>query len=142
MSISKKTIAQLESHGVKVVGADFRGGCPKERIEQINFISWVRLHYPSVICFHPVNEGDIPAQKRASLRQEGMLPGASDLIILHKTKSHPFAVIEMKRQDATKSRLSKEQFGFLVDARNQGAFCAVACGFEAAKEAFLSFIND
>lgn len=141
MSISKKAIASLESQGIHVIGADFRGDCPKERIEQVNFISWARHNYPDVICFHPVNEGDVPVQKRAALKQEGLLVGASDLVILHRAKSYPFAVIEMKRQDPTKSKLSDDQVKFLVGARQQGAYCAVAYGFESAKSAFLSFIN-
>lgn len=142
MTISKKKLNLLENGGVRIFDDKYRGDCPKERIEQVNFISWLRFHYPHVIAFHPVNEGDVPVQKRASLKEEGLLPGVSDVIILHKTKKHPYMVLEMKRKDSTKSRISDDQVKFLIGAADQGAFACVACGFECAKDAFLSCINE
>ena len=141
MTISQKKIQQLRENGVRVYDPDCRGDCPFECVEQLNFVSWLRFNYPHIIAFHPVNESDIPDHKRKSLISEGMLPGASDIIILHQTEFNPFCVIEMKRQNIRKSSISQDQINFLVNSASVGGFAAVACGSESAKQAFLDFIS-
>lgn len=135
MRITKKIISDLEQSGVVVAGYDeCNEECPKERIEQINFISWIRYNYPHFICFHPVNESDVPVQKRASLEQEGLLAGVPDIVILNPLDGYHFVVIEMKRKNHRKSEISKHQVSILKKASNAGGLAALAFGCDQGKK--------
>lgn len=117
----------------------FRGNCPSESAEQIAFFSWLRREYPEYgdIATHIRNEGVRKGKQAATHHMEGMVNGASDIIIPCKT---PF-VCEMKRQDHTKSKWQEGQIGYLENSQNKGAFACVALGFTAAKAAFTEYLE-
>jgi len=128
---------------VKVYDSGYRGECDPEEIEQINCVSWFRHHYPQYqyLFFHPVNEGKIPVHYRTKLKKCGMLSGMSDCVLLVRTDLHPYALIELKRLDRTRSRISKDQKLVLNAAAEMGAFAAVACGAEQFKLAVADYLQ-
>lgn len=107
----------------------YRGQCPHESAEQITFFNQLPPHLKK-IATHIRNEGKRTAQQTARHKIEGMNTGASDIII---PCSPPF-VIELKRQDHTKSTISKEQVEYLEECQRQGAFVCVALGWRGAME--------
>ena len=115
----------------------FRGDCPQEGAEQITFFGMLRAEYPDtlgVLALHPKNEEKRQGKQFRQLDRDkamGLSPGASDIII----PGNPAFVCEMKRQDHTKSQWKKGQQEYLWAAKSQGAFTAVALGWEAALRA-------
>lgn len=114
--------------------------CRPEWNEQVDFVSWVREHWPddAAMMFHPVNEGDITPQYRQSLIKAGLLPGVADLVLMRHGWAWTCAFIEMKRC-WWKAKPSPEQRAILSLAAADGKFAAVCNGTEAAKVAFLDY---
>jgi hypothetical protein len=127
----------------KTYDSGYRGACRKEDAEQIDCVAWVRHHYQAMakLLMHPPNESKVPVQYRAQLSKMGILPGASDLILLYPASGHPYALFELKRCDRTKSRLSAAQRGVLDAADAVGAFASVCYGFDQFKLAFIDYIG-
>ncbi len=115
--------------------SSFRGDCPKEDVEQINFYSWLKENYPlyHTLMIHPKSGGKRSgAQINYESRTGGMPTGASDLII----PGNPCFVVELKRRDHKKSNWQPEQQPYLLAAKDAGCFVGLALGFKGAKEAF------
>ena len=112
----------------------YRGDCPKEDIEQINFYSYLKEYHPiyHMLMIHPKSEGKRNGgQVNYESRTGGIPTGASDLII----PGNPCFVVELKRRDHTKSNWQPQQQPYLLAAKEAGCFVGVALGFEGAKEA-------
>ena len=104
-----------------------------EKLEGWDFSAYVNHHMPELMMFHVANEGAFSVQHRSSLSRSGVLPGASDYVILHRTlRGHPFALIELKRSRKRDSSISHEQADFIIHGEAQGGFCCVAYGAKAA----------
>lgn len=119
----------------RIYDSGYRGPCPLEQIEQITMINYVRDYFPNVI--HPRNEGKRSYSKAAREKAEGLTPGASDIIIPARV---PF-VCELKREDRTKSRLTKVQKKYLKICSALGCFACVAYGHHQAIKAFTEWMN-
>lgn len=124
---------------IKIYGdATYRGKCPRESVEQITFISWVRREYPDsygITIFHAKNEGKLVNGQFQALTKDkamGMAIGCADI----HCPGMPSFCMELKRRDHTKCDISDEQVIYLLAAQSLGAFCCVALGHEAAIEAF------
>lgn len=118
--------------------ASYRGECPKESAEQITFINTIRARYPDTwgkIAIHIKNEGKRTAQQIRREKMEGMVTGASDIVI-------GSFWCELKRQDHTKSKISDEQIEFLEAQIELGFFGCIALGWEGAIEAFEAYLNE
>lgn len=133
---------QVEPEGIKVFGDQrFRGKCPPESVEMVTFFGWVRRTYPEThgaLAVHPRNEGQLRGgqfRALARVKAEGMMPGAADVIL----PGSPALVIEMKRQDHTKSTWQPGQVAYLIAAARAGCFVSVALGFEAARQALMTW---
>lgn len=116
----------------------YRGECPKESAEQITFINTIRVRYPDTwgkIATHVRNEGKKTAQQIKREKMEGMVTGASDIVI-------GSFWCELKRQDHTKSKISDEQVEFLETQIELGFFGCIALGWEGALEAFEAYLNE
>ena len=113
---------------------DFRGPCPTETAEALTFFNAIRRTRWGAIAVHIKNEGKRKHSQAAWERAHGMVTGAADIII----PGAPAFVCELKRQDHTKSRISKEQVDYMEVAQAAGAFVCVALGWESAMEA----VND
>lgn len=123
--------------GIKIYGdPDYRDKkCPKEAAEQVTFINQLRLRYPDtygLLVVHVRNEGKKSAAQVAKEKMEGMAVGAPDILIPGGVSF----LCELKRRDRTLSALQEGQLPYLLAAQDQGAFCCIAFGWEAAMEAF------
>lgn len=108
---------------------------PSESKEQVAFVKWFRLQFPSVRIFAIPNGGARDAITGSRLKAEGVEPGVPDLYI---PKWHLW--IEMKR--IKKSSTSEEQKGwaaYLVD--ECGDRHLFAFGAADAIEKIKEFIN-
>ena len=117
----------------------FRGKCATESLEQVTFFARLRREYPNswgAIAFHPRNEGIRSIMKLKIEKAEGMVKGASDIII----PGAPAFVCELKRRDHTKSTWQDGQQEYLYAAQAAGAFVCVALGYKAAEEAFRRYL--
>jgi DNA repair protein RadD len=126
---------------LKIYGkVDFRGNCPSEAVEQVTFFNRIRRKYPDtwgLIAFHPRNEGQRHFRQVSKEKAEGMIKGASDVII----PADPTFVCEIKRRDHTKSKFQDGQEAFLNAAQKAGAFVCIALGADAAEEAFREYLE-
>ena len=115
-----------------------KGDCRLEVSEQIDAMAWLKEFYPEArkVTFHVPNESDSKHQYRASLQQQGVTSGVSDIVTLWGTG----AVFEMKRAIKSKSSVSKEQREFLANAVAQKKFAALCYGASAFKQAWLDYL--
>lgn len=125
-------------HDIPVYGdIKFRGICPVEALEQITFFNKIRREYPNSwgkIATHVRNEGKKSVQQVKREKAEGMVTGASDIIV-------GGFYCELKRQDHTKCKISDDQIEYLTAINNLGYFGCIALGYEAAYKAFQEYIN-
>lgn len=114
----------------------FRGkDCPREAAEQVTFFNQIRKHYPEsfgLIAVHNRNEGLKSVQQVNKEKMEGMASGSPDVVI----PGSPTFLCELKRLDHTICKWQPGQLPYLLAAQEQGAFCCVALGWQAAWEAF------
>lgn len=118
----------------------------KEDSHQVDCVAWLRHHYPHILFWHTVNEGQKTITSALRDEQAGLRKGVSDFIILIGINSrYPFAAIELKRTNKSgkgkASPVSAEQRAFLRDVRQRGGFAAVAYGFEQFKIAIKEMIK-
>ena len=116
-----------------------KGDCRLEVSEQIDAMAWVKEFYPDArkVTFHVPNESDSKPQHRASLQQQGVTPGVSDIITLWGYGG----VFEMKRAIKSNSSVSKEQREFLSLSHQQGKFAALCYGASAFKQAWVDYLD-
>lgn len=123
--------------GIKVYGDKaFRDKkCPKEVMEQVTFFNQLRKNHPDTygaVAVHVRNEGKKTVNQVAKEKAEGMVTGATDVMI----PGSPAFVCELKRRDHTHSTVHQEQIDYMLAAQRLGAFVCIALGWEAAMEAF------
>ena len=133
---------QLKS-GIRVFDSGYRGECPKEETDQIGYGLWMQHRFPDVLWFHVPNEtgtrsGPQFVEKR---RRMGVRSGVSDNVILTHGINHKCALIELKRRDKTKSKVSKSQTDVLEEAIVEGHFGAIAYGLDEIKKATLFYFG-
>jgi hypothetical protein len=117
---------------------EFRGKCPAEALEQVTFFARLRRSFPNsygLLALHPRNEGMRTHLQAAKEKSEGMVTGATDIVI----PARPAFVCELKRRDHTLSKLAQEQLAFLRAAKAAGAYTCIALGVDAAWEAFMDW---
>ena len=129
---------------IKIYGdTTYRGKCPRESVEQITFISWVRRTYPDshgITIFHAKNEGKLVKGQFQAITKDramGMAIGCADI----HNPGNPSLCMELKRKDHTQSTISDDQVKYLLAAQSLGAFCVIALGHEAAIEAFKDWLK-
>jgi hypothetical protein len=117
----------------------YRGKCPAEDIEQINWVSWLRFNHPQIALtlIHVKGEGKRTPQQIAKEKKMGFQRGPSDLILT----GSPSFICELKRADHTKSKWQDGQQEFILQSLEQGAFVCVALGAEGAKLAFNEWLK-
>ena len=128
-------------NNIKVFGDPaYRGTCASESMEQVTFFARLRKEYPNswgIVALHPRNEGKRSWAKVAIEKAEGMVKGASDVII----PGNPSFVCEIKRKDHTKSQWQDGQQEYLNAAKEAGSFVCIALGADAATEAFRFYLG-
>lgn len=97
-----------------------------EAAEQARVVKWLRRR--GALFFHVPNESDVPVQYRLKLRALGLLPGASDLIIID---GPPLRIIacEMKTRTGAASHAQRE---FIAKVEARGGVGRVCRGAEEA----------
>lgn len=111
--------------------------CPVESVEQITFFNKIRREYPDSwgkIATHIRNEGKKSVQQVRREKAEGMVKGASDMII-------GSFYCELKRKNHTLCKVSDDQITYLTAINDLGYFGCIALGYEAAYEAFQVYLN-
>lgn len=116
-----------------------KSDCRHEVSEQIDAMAWLKEFYPEArkVTFHVPNESDSKPQYRASLQQQGVTSGVSDIITLWGYGG----AFEMKRCVKSKSSVSKEQREFLANAVVQKKFAALCYGAAAFEQAWLDYLK-
>lgn len=116
-----------------------KGDCRHEVSEQIDAMAWLKEFYPDArkLTFHVPNESDSKPQHRASLQQQGVTSGVSDIITLWGYGG----AFEMKRVVKSASNVSKEQRDFLRLSHQQGKFAALCYGASAFKQAWVDYLS-
>ena len=118
---------------IKIYGdQSYRGECPNESVDQKKFMRFVRTTEYGRLAIHIKNEGKRTQGQALFDKSQGMVKGASDIII----PASPAFVCEMKRKNHMKSSISQEQIIYLLAAQEKGAFTCVALGYEGAIDAF------
>lgn len=134
-------IKEAAELGIKVFGdVNYRGPCPHEMAEQLSFLGLLEQYYPEYACVavHIANEGKRSKRKGQQMKMEGMKKGACDIFIPCK----PPLLIELKRRDPTKSRISIDQIKYILNAKKIGANACVAIGAVGAFEAVKHYMGD
>ena len=108
----------------------YRGECPHEVAEQVTFFNELKKIRPDLwsIATHIRNEGKRNLNQVQRHKAEGMNTGAADIII----PCSPPIVIELKRRDHTKSKISDDQIEYLENCQKLGAKVCVALGYKEA----------
>ncbi len=107
----------------------------------MTFFARLRRAFPDsygLLALHPRNEGKRTHLQAAKEKSEGMVTGATDIVI----PGRPAFVCELKRRDHTLSRLAPEQMAYLRAANAAGAYACIALGVDAAWEAFLDWVGN
>lgn len=121
---------------IPIYGLPIKGCKITEAAHQGTFFNILRRDYPEygAIAIHIKNEGKRTQQQIEKDKAQGLVTGASDIIIPGK----PAFVCEMKSQSKT-AKISKEQIDYLLAAQLKGAFVCVALGHQAAIKALLEW---
>ena len=106
-----------------------------EHIEQVRFINWFKDNFkePDYIIFSVPNGGKRGKFEAKRLKDEGLMSGVSDLIILHHSK---ILFLEMKR---TNTKLSPSQKKFFEKLKKQNIDFIVGYGATDASQKILDY---
>ena len=130
---------------IRIYDSNYRGECPSEDVEQINSMGWLEKNYPDrwPLIFHCPSELTVDKKKPgwathlAKRKKKGFKLGISDIIDFGVCRG----AFELKRQDKTLKRPSKEQREFLAAVASSGGFAAICYGAEQFKLAYADYIN-
>ena len=123
-----------------IFDSGYRGDCKTETAEQTDLAAWIDFYLPWVIWFHVPNEGKRLLSGVIN-KNMGVKKGVADIIILSQGYLHDCGVIELKRKDKRKSKVSSEQNDFLSDCRDEGVFSALCYGKDEAIKAMKIYFT-
>lgn len=123
---------------IPVFGEKVKGCKIPESAHMKTFFNTLRREHPEygAIALHIRNEGNKTPQQVIREKVEGMVTGASDIVI----PGRPSFVCELKSQ-STRATISDEQISYLLAAQAAGAFSCVAIGYTGAMQAFYAWIK-
>jgi len=113
---------------------------PLEHVEQVDIVNNIRNTYPNYLLFAVPNgeKRSISVAKR--LKDEGVLPGMTDLVLLTPVNEHGAIFIEMKRQKG--STTSEEQKKIHKELREMGYTVILAKGAKDAWEQLTKVLSE
>ncbi|UGO52673.1 hypothetical protein OPT79_40 [Klebsiella phage vB_KpnD_Opt-79] len=111
----------------------------KEFVHQVNCIAWVRHNHPEIFAWHVKNEGLKSIGTAVKDKQEGVIKGVSDILLIGPKG---FGAIELKRAIKSDSKVSKEQKEFLEKVSETGGYAAICYGFEMFKLAIEDYLSN
>lgn len=123
---------------IPVYGEKVRGCKITESAHMVTFFNTLRREYPEYakIALHIRNEGKRTHQQIQREKMEGLVTGASDIII----PGNPSFVCEAKSQSPS-AKISQEQIDYLLAAQSHGAFACVAIGYSGIMQAFDAWLK-
>ena len=112
---------------------------PSERQIQIQCVSWFRQRYPeaSPVFFSVPNGGARNAWTAKNLKDEGVLSGAPDLILLVPRHGYACLCIEMKKAGGRQSESQKTFQEACKAFKNKYVGCYSLEEFQAVVEDYL-----
>lgn len=115
-----------------------------ESFEQRKLVHYVRTMYPDILFFSIPNGGLRDGRTASTLKKEGILPGASDLMVAEPVGKFHGLFIEMKRpimKGMKKPTLSKTQKEFAREISIRGYAFAVAFGYTDALIKLIDYLE-
>lgn len=103
----------------------------EESYLQEKCVNWFRLRYRGHLLFSIPNGGFRKTSIGAKMKREGMLKGASDLLLLHPSKGYHALCIEFKVGD---NDLSAAQLKFATQAMESGYLFRVVRDFDGFRD--------
>lgn len=112
----------------------------KERIEQINFMNWVRENYPDIWedTYHFANERRCSVMEGRNLKKMGVKKGVSDIFVAVPYCGLSGLWIELKAEGG---RLSEEQKEFITRMNSRGYLALAVWGADSAKAVFNAYFG-
>ena len=107
----------------------------KEDLEQIAFVEWFRMQYPTTLIYHIPNGGKRGIQEGAKFKRMGVVAGILDLHIPRWN-----CWVEMKREEG--GRLSSDQKKIITYLESIGHTVLVAEGCMQAIQKIKEFVNE
>lgn len=119
----------------------------EEHIEQVAVVKWFRLQFPTMAnnLFSIPNGSHLAGntlqrcKQMQSLKNEGFLPGVSDLFLMIPSQTYHGLFIEMKRKKGGST--SEPQKRFIKNAINHGYQAKVCHGSEQAINTIKEYIK-
>lgn len=115
-----------------------------EHQEQSLLFKWAEFNsskYPALQLMHAIPNGGLRHKTTAAtLKEEGVKAGVSDIFLPYPSSGYHGIYIEMKRTQG--GRLSDEQLSFIQAVRSVGYAACVTLGYEDAKDVILAYLND
>ena len=112
-----------------------------ESLEQQALFQWAMLSISSIpeleLLHHIPNGGKRNAREAARLKKEGVRAGVPDIFLPVPRKKYNGMYIELK---AKVGRLSDNQKWWIERLEQQGYYCQVCYGWEAARNVILSYL--
>ena len=79
-------------------------------------------------------------QGRVKLRDKGLRKGVPDLMFLHPRADYHGLMIEMKRKDKSKCKVSKEQSMYADELTSEGYYHAFTYGLDQVKKCMKDYL--
>ncbi len=114
-----------------------------EHEEQVAVCNYLNTAYPDALFWSTPNGASLSGRGRAmnKLKNEGFLPGVSDLVIFEPRGKYSCLFIEMKKADGGNGA-SENQTWFIRQVEQRGAFGAVCYGFDEAKQIIDDYLAE
>lgn len=116
---------------------------PSEDEEQEALFTWAAVNAPRIPCLRLLyaipNGGKRPINVARKMKRTGTKKGVPDICLPVPKGPYHGAYIELKRKKG--GQLSTEQRQWLRDLSDQGYYCEVFKGWEAAAKAISSYIG-
>jgi len=119
-----------------------------ESTEQQAVVRWYNLQYPHRLIIAIPNGSWLSGSARLrailmqKMKREGLVVGASDLLIAYPSGTYHGLFLEMKDIGRTWCSVKKEQRLFMKVARQQGYAATWAAGSEIAKQEIEDYFNN
>jgi len=127
----------------KVYDSGYRGKCNLEDNDLIALVAWFEYNYPQYahLLVHVANESMMPVQGRVKAKKKGLKSGFPDLMLLVRNSKYSGLMLELKRKDKSKCKISKSQKEYNIELESEG-FCTVFCyGYDEAKKCLKEYLH-
>jgi hypothetical protein len=116
----------------------------REDAEQRALMEWLQLQHPEAFehTCHPPNGGGRSKAEAGAFKALGVKPGVPDVLCFLRRGGSVGLALELKRQGAPPSAVSRDQEKWLARLRDNGWSVAVARGFDEARAQFEAYLQE